>query len=178
MNISRNIAKMMTPTEQIIGRNTFYIYPLPAFVAANLSTEVINLLAPLVGGIAEAFKESDKGEDTNEKKGLMDMDISEAAPHIAAAFSSLQAEKMDRLLRKLIMSENVAVCKEGSTEAAYMTEDLCNEVFCGNVQDMFVLAFYSIKVNYRDFFEKIGNQSGNVKAAVMKIVSPDTEGST
>lgn len=41
MNEARNIVKMMQPTEQKIGGNTFYIYPLPAFTAANLSADVI-----------------------------------------------------------------------------------------------------------------------------------------
>ena len=104
MNEARNIVKMMKPTEQKIGRNTFYIYPLPAFTAANLSTEVISLLSPLVGGIAGAFKEGNT-ESRTENKSLMDMDISEAAPHIAGAFSSLSADKTELLLRKLLLCD-------------------------------------------------------------------------
>lgn len=177
MNEARNIVKMMKPTEQKIGRNTFYIYPLPAFTAANLSTEVISLLSPLVGGIAGAFKEGNT-ESRTENKSLMDMDISEAAPHIAGAFSSLSADKTEFLLRKLLLSEKVAVLTEGAAEAVYLTEDICNEIFCGNAQDMFVLAFHVIKVNYKDFFESIGSQSGSVKAAVTKIMSPAMESLT
>lgn len=177
MNEARNIAKMMQPTEQKIGGNTFYIYPLPAFMAANLSADVISLLAPLIGGIAGALGTRDDGlgESKGESKGLMDMDVSEAAPHIAGAFSSLSADKTERLLRNLLMNKNVVVKQEGSADVDYLTEDKCNEIFCGNVQNMFVLAFHVIKVNYGDFFESIGSQSGSVKTAVMSMISPGTE---
>ena len=173
MNEARNTAKMMQPTEQTIGGNTFYIYPLPAFTAANLSADVISLLAPLIGGIAGALGTRDAG--LGEIKGLMDMDVSEAAPHIAGAFSSLSADKTERLLRNLLMNKNVVVKQEGSADVDYLTEDKCNEIFCGNVQNMFVLAFHVIKVNYGDFFESIGSRSGSVKTAVMSMISPGTE---
>ncbi len=177
MNEARNIAKMMQPTEQKIGGNTFYIYPLPAFMAANLSADVISLLAPLIGGIAGALgtRDAGLGESKGESKGLMDMDVSEAAPHIAGAFSSLSADKTERLLRNLLMNKNVVVKQEGSADVDYLTEDKCNEIFCGNVQNMFVLAFHVIKVNYGDFFESIGSRSGSVKTAVMSMISPGTE---
>lgn len=173
MNEAKNIAKMMNPTEQKIGEYTFYIYPLPAFTAANLSADVISLLAPLVGGIAGALTSYSDG--IRESKSLMDMDVSEAAPHIAGAFSSLSADKTEQLLRNLLMSKNVVVKQEGSPDADYLTEDKCNEIFCGNVQNMFILAFHVIKVNYGDFFESLGSRSGSVKTAVMGLVSPVME---
>ncbi len=170
MNEARNIAKVMQPAEKQIGRYTFYIYPLPAFTAARLSTEVIGLLSPLVGGIVNAFKDSE--DNSTEKKNLLDMDVSEAAPYIAGAFSSLSADKVEKLIRELLLGGQVAVRGDDSEDAEYLTEDKCNEVFRGNTQNMFVLAFYVLKENYGDFFENIGIQSGNVTEAVKKIVSP------
>lgn len=181
MNEARNIVKMMQPAEKQIGKYTFYIYPLPAFDAARLSTEVIGLLSPLVGGIVNAFKNSgnDNSEsDDKEKKSLMDMDVSEAAPYIANAFSFLSADKVERLIRELLLGGCVAVREDESQDAEYLTEDKCNEVFRGNTQNMFVLAFYVLKENYSDFFESIGIQSGNVTDAVKKMISPVTGPST
>lgn len=169
MNEARNIAKMMQPEEQTIGGNTFYIYPFPAFTSAYLSADVISLLAPLIGGIAGALASRD---GIGEGKSLMDMDVSEAAQHIAGAFSSLSAEKTEQLLRNLLLNKNVVVKQEGSPDADYLTEDKCNEIFCGKTQNMFILAFYVIKVNYSDFFESLGSRSGSVKTAVMGLVSP------
>lgn len=102
----------------------------------------------------------------------MDMDVSEAAPYIAGAFSSLSADKVEKLIRELLLGGQVAVRGDDSEDAEYLTEDKCNEVFRGNTQNMFVLAFYVLKENYGDFFENIGIQSGNVTEAVKKIVSP------
>lgn len=155
MNESRNIAKQMEPTIQTIGEYTFYIYPLKAFTAANLSAEVISLLSPLIGSIAEVFKQ-------NTSKNILDMDIEEAAPHIAGAFSSLSSNRMESLLRNLLVNDNVGVRKSGEADAHWLTEDKCDEIFCGNVQNMFVLAFHVIKVNYGDFFGNFGNLSGSV----------------
>ena len=168
MNAARNILKQMEPTVQKIGECTFYIYPLPAFTAANLSGEVIALLSPLIGSVVGAFKQSDKSN-------FFDMEIEDAAPAIAGAFSSLSSDKMENLLRKLLMSDNVAALFEGESNAHWLTEDKCNEIFCGNVQDMFILAFYVIKVNYGDFFAKFGNLSGDAIDKVKMKIFPDTE---
>ena len=43
-----------------------------------------------------------------------------------------------------------------------LTEDLANEIFCEEVQDMFILAFEVIRTNYNGFFKKLGNQFGSV----------------
>lgn len=175
MNEARNIAKMMQPAEKHIGRYTFYIYPLTAFAAARLSTEIISLLAPLVGGIAGALKgggSDENGNDGGNRKSLMDMDVSEAAPYLAGLFSSLSADKTEMLLRELLLGGQVAVSEEESQDAEYLTEDKCNEVFRRNTQNMYVLAFYVLKENYGDFFESIGNRSGSVADAVKQMVSP------
>lgn len=172
MDFNNNISKQMEIIEYSLDGCTFYIYPLPAFTAANLSGEVISLLAPLLGGVASAFKGS--GEDGS-AKNIMDMDISEAAPGICAAFSSLSSDKMEKLLRKLLNSGNVGVRMDGSADAQPLTEELCNEVFCRNVQNMFLVAFQVLKVNYSDFFGSIGNLSGNVKEALKKAGFPSTE---
>ena len=43
-----------------------------------------------------------------------------------------------------------------------LTEDLANEVFCTDVQDMFILAFEVIRTNYNGFFKKLGDRFGKV----------------
>lgn len=172
MNAARNISQQMEPTVQVIGEYTFYIYPLPAFTAANLSGEVISLLSPLIGNIASAFVSNNQSEKSD-KNRFFDMEVEEAAPAIAGAFSSLSADKMENLLRKLLMNGNVGVRFAGEEDAHWLNEDKCNEIFCGNVQNMFILAFYVIKVNYGDFFAKFGIQSGSVIDKMKMKMFPD-----
>lgn len=166
MNMARNLSKMMEPKEAPVGGNLFYIYPFPAFKAANISGEVAALLTPMLASVVPALGNG------GEEKHMMDMDIGEVAPHIAGAFSSLSGDKVEKLLRDLLLSGNIGVRAEAGADPQLLTEDLSNEIFCGNTQDMFILAFHVIKVNYAGFFEKFGNLSGKVTDMAQKIMFP------
>lgn len=165
MNEARNMLKMMDPERVSVGANTYYIYPFPAFKAANMSGEIISLMMPMISAIAPAL-----GKD----KSVLDMEAGEAAPYIAGAFSTLSGDKVEKLLRNLLLSGNVAVQTEGSMDAQMMNEDLSNMLFCAEAQDMFILAWHVIKVNYKGFFGKFGNLSGSatIQQAMQKMTSP------
>ena len=66
--------KQMEPRIATVGDNTFYIRPLPAFKAANLTGELAALVLPLVSGLAPLL---DKVDSSKEGGGLMDLDVSE-----------------------------------------------------------------------------------------------------
>ena len=55
-------------------------------------------------------------------------------------------------------------------ETKPLTEDLVNERFCGDVQDMYILAFHVIRINYGGFFGKLGTQSGKVAELAQKLM--------
>lgn len=44
--------KQMETKKVIVGENSFYIKPFPAFKAANLTGELASVLSPLIGAIA------------------------------------------------------------------------------------------------------------------------------
>ena len=46
--------------------------------------------------------------------------------------------------------------------------DLVNEIFCGEVQDMFILAFYVIRLNFNGFFKKLAGRFGKAGEALVK----------
>ncbi|RKI90432.1 hypothetical protein D7V94_13440 [Parablautia intestinalis] len=165
MNTARNISKMMEPKEASVGGNLFYIYPFPAFKSANISGEIAALLTPMLASLASVV-------GTGGEKHLMDMDIGEAAPHIVGAFSSLSGDKVEKLLRDLLLPGNIGVRTAAGVDPQFLTEDLSNEIFCGNTQDMFILAYHVIKVNYAGFFEKFGNLSGKVADMAQKMAFP------
>ena len=68
----------------------------------------------------------------------------------------------------LVRGNNIAVDFNGETKP--LTEDLVNELFCGDVQDMYILAFHVIKINYGGFFGKLGTQSGKVAELAQKLM--------
>lgn len=166
--------KQMEVTEYKIGEYTFYVKPFPAFVAANISADLAKIIAPILGAIAPLFG------GLMDDKGLGDVNVEDAGNALGSAFSNLSSEEFDGLMKKLLINnKNVSVCgpyTEGATRVLDM--EAANEVFCGDVQNMFVLCFYVISLNYKGFFKKLGNRFGNLTKIMGDQVSPITESLT
>ena len=60
-----------------VGENTFYIRPLPALRAANLSGELAALAVPLLSGLAPILAAVDWKEEGAAGSGLLDVDITD-----------------------------------------------------------------------------------------------------
>lgn len=171
--------KQLESREVTVGENIFYIRPLPAFKAANLSGELAALVLPLVTGLTSLIPAGTTVE--NMGNGLFDIDVKDAGPAISAAFSSLSGDKIEAILKHLLIAgKNISVEVPGE-RVQILTEDLANEVFCEDVQDMFILAFEVIRTNYNGFFKKLGGRFGPVVEALKQTVTPSqtsTESST
>lgn len=171
--------KQLESREVTVGENIFYIRPLPAFKAANLSGELAALVLPLVTGLTSLIPAGTSAE--NMGNGLFDIDVKDAGPAISAAFSSLSGDKIEAILKHLLIAgKNISVEIPGE-RVQILTEDVANEVFCEDVQDMFILAFEVIRTNYNGFFKKLGGRFGPVVEALKQTVTPSqtsTESST
>lgn len=167
MNFSNSINNMIDPVKVTISDMEFAIYPFPAFKAANLSGEIMALLLPMMAALIPMI---------TKEENVLDTDMENAASAIAGAFNSLSGDKVEQLLKKLLTDHgNIATeieDEEGHTKQVRLTEKLINEyaLFSGDIQDMFILAFHVLKVNYAGFFSKIGNLSGT-RSASAKIQS-------
>lgn len=151
--------KQLQPTKETVGDMDFYITPFPALKAANISAELASVLTPVIGALAPLAANSMDGEN------LMDMDVNTAAGAISRL--SLDGDSIEKLIRKLLLGGNIAVeisDDTGNASQHRLDADLLNEIFCGDVQDMFVLCFYVIKLNYRGFFRKFDVLSGRLQA--------------
>ena len=154
--------KLQDPVKVTVGGHDFYVRPFSAFKAANISGEVIKVVVPIIGSLLPFFN----GKDVS---NIMDEDIAELTPSITQGFESLSGDKCEKLLRELLVrNDNIAVDYEGDT--VRLTEDLSNELFCGEVQDMYILAFHVIKTNYSGFFKKLGAQSGSAAERLKKAI--------
>lgn len=154
--------KLMEPRTVNVGDNTFFIRPLPAFKAANMSGELASLVLPVMAGLAPMFT------GANADKGLLDIDLEVAAPVIGDAFTSVSGDKLEAILKHLLIAgRNISVQTPESDKAQLLTEDYANELFCEDVQDMFLLAFEVIRTNYNGFFKKLAARFGNVKDLLM-----------
>lgn len=164
MNV--NITKQLEYKQVTIGENTFNIRPFAAFTAANISGELAALLTPIVGGVASVVPTFDSDTSVEDvKKSVMDMDIDAALPVMAKAFSGISGDKFEALMKKLLIThKNVSVDDDTADGGArLLTYDLANEVFCGDVQDMYILCYHVIKINYSGFFKKVGSLFGKQK---------------
>lgn len=158
--------KQHETTEKKIGENTFYIRPFAAFTAANISGELISVLAPAVAGLAPlAMGASDDGDDID----FMNLDVAS----FSGAVSGLSGDKVENLLKKLLTKhDNISVETEDGVKR--LDNDLANEIFCGSAQDMFILAVEVINVNFKGFFKKLGGQFGLQKAQPKAAAMPLT----
>ena len=154
--------KQFDPKQVTVEGTKFYIFPFPAFKAANLSGELAALIAPLLSSLGALIGSNDN---------LLDVNVEEAAPSIAGAFNSLSGDKLESLLKKLLIAnKNITVEVEDEDEPQRLTEDLANEIFCGEVQGLFILAFEVIRLNFNGFFKKLGNLSGGAAEKMEKAM--------
>ena len=161
--------KQTEVTEKIIGGNNFYIKPFPAFVAANISGDLAALITPMIGGLAPLLAEK-------KVDNIMDADAEDVLPAISSAFSGLSGDKFERLMKKLLIDhKNISVEAEATGgNVKIMDYDTANEVFCGDVQDMFILCFEVIRINFGGFFKKLGAQFGSLQEVVQKVTPRST----
>lgn len=162
--------KQFAPNNVTVNEYQFHIFPFPAFKAANMSGELMNVLGPVLGSLVTLLG----GDSENEKEGssLLDVDVEKSAPAIAGAFSSISGDKIEGLLRKLLISgRNITVDLEDET--VYLSEDYLNEIFCGSIESMYILAFHVIKANFGGFFKKFKNLSG-FAGKISKITTDQT----
>ena len=161
--------KQMETTNVKISGIDFYIKPFPAFKAANLTGELASVLTPLLSAFAPLLNENDDESD-NENRSLMDVDVSKAAEAMSNC-SAINGDKLEILMKKLLLGGHISVevpDENGDVEVTKLDMDIANEVFCGEVQDMFILCFYVMKLNFKGFFKKLVNLSGKVELAKVK----------
>lgn len=191
--------KRLAKTEKVIGNNVFYINPFAAFTAAYVSAELTSVLSPMIGSMGAAvgnIKMTDAMKAANglptgdgdaaEEAGsittadIMNMDMESLMPAIGAAFSSLSGDKLECLMRRLLVDyANISVQgEETDGRTVVLNKDLADEIFCGEIQDMFILCYEVIKVNFSGFFKKLGAQFGRQLRAMAAEKSASTASST
>lgn len=167
--------KQMEPREVKVGENIFYIRPLPAFKAANLTGELAALVMPLASGLAPLIAAVDPDKEDG---GLLDINVEDATPAVASAFAQLDGDKVEKILRHLLLAgSNISIEIPGE-KARLLSEDLANEVFCTDVQDMFILAFEVIRTNYNGFFKKLAARFGKAVDALKKKAAQNATASS
>jgi hypothetical protein len=151
--------KQHDPKQKEINGYTFHIRPFPAYTAINVSSELVAALSPAFAGIAPLAIAA-KGGETD----IMNANINVSS--FGSVMAGLSGDKIESLLKKLLTKYGtIAVDIEEETKP--LDDDLVNELFCGAAQDVFILAYEVIQVNFDGFFEKLGAQFGLQKLGTM-----------
>lgn len=167
--------KQMEVTTKEIGQATFYIKPFPAFVAANISGELTKLLTPIIGGVVKILGGDENGKDNKNQEAtavaandILNKDIEQYIPSLVDAVSTLDGDKIESMMKKLLINHrNITVeCEETNGIAKPLTYDLANEVFCNELQDMYLLCWEVIRLNFSGFFKKLGVRFGSLPEGI------------
>lgn len=145
---------------RVIGENTFYIRPFGAFAAANISGELAALLSPILAGIAPLFGGLDTGDGGSDAAANpLDMDIEEAMPAISSALSTISGDKVERMMRRLLIDQqNISVQGEDTDgDTVILDKDLADEVFCGELQGYVHPVLRSYQAELQGFFQESRN---------------------
>lgn len=174
--------KRMQTTEKVIGEAAFYIKPFAAFTAANISGDLAAILTPMLSAFApllikslgdgNAAENSMEANGAEESTNIMDMNVDKLMPSMVDAFSTLSGNKMERILKKLLTDNgNISVeCYATEGRVRVLDYTLANEIFCGDLQDMFVLCFEVIKINFSGFFKKLAGRYGGLQEAIHRMI--------
>ena len=96
---------------------------------------------------------------------------------MAGAVSGLSCSVVETLLRQLLVDYgNIAYDDPETGSTMKLTVDKANELFCGEVQDMFILAVEVIKVNYNGFFRKLAAQFGSAIGRFKEVMAASSAG--
>ena len=155
--------KQLEPTVRKIGDNVFYITPFPAFRAANLSGELASVLAPLSGVVAAVMS---GGNMDGEEFDLMNLDVNNIVVGMSGC-AELSGDKLEAVMKKLLLGGHITVefaDENGEKSTEKLDIDLANEIFCGEIQDMYVLCVYVIQLNFNGFFKRLAALSGAAKS--------------
>lgn len=157
-----------------MGDYIFYIRPMSAFTAANISGELFANILPLLGSFAPiAAGKQNIGS-------LLDIDTEVAAKALASGASGISGDKLEALLKKLLVEHrNISFesLNDKKPKPQVLTEDFANQIFCGDVQDMFILAVDVIKINYSGFFNKLDGLFGNLIGGFQNLITKEQSGS-
>lgn len=170
--------RQLEPKKEVIGDYTYYIKPFPAMVSTELSGDLASMLTPVIAALVPLVASDTEDGAEGSDGGLMDMDVNVAAAAMAKGLEGFTGAKVVMMMKKLlIVHKNIAVempeyDEDGVETGEYLQEildmDILNEIFCGEVQDMFILAFYVIRLNFNGFFKKLVGRFGKVGEALQQ----------
>lgn len=163
--------RQLEPKRITIGEVEYAIYPFGAFDAAAISGDLAKMIGPFIVSILPLVSSD-----------VSDEDVEKLGPALTTAFQSLDGEKLQSMLRQLLIVKKNIVCEyrddSGQPVQKTLTIELANELFIGNLDDMVTLAVEVVNFNFAGFFTQIFTRFGNRSKSTRKKVRKTSGSST
>ncbi|MBE6725093.1 MAG: hypothetical protein E7576_07890 [Ruminococcaceae bacterium] len=171
--------KRTESTQFDIGEYSFYVTPFPAMKSAGIAADVAKVIGPALGGFISLVG-GNGTEEANADNLLAGIDSQKAVSVIGEALSSLNGDEMERIISRLLLDNNNVSVSGPYTDfkAVRMNREAFDEVFCCEAQNIFVLCWDVINLNYKSFFKNIALQFGNQTESTESLTTSAMESLT
>jgi hypothetical protein len=153
-------ARLNEVTKIDVGDLMFHARKFRALTAARISSDVIALVSPLLGGagpLLDAWGGSDAdSENGSNDVALLDQDFGAFLPALSGGLAQLDGRRVEAVLKELLIDEGCI-----SYEGDALTQSVLDELFCGDLMGLLKLALEIIKLNFGSLFTMLGFQSGS-----------------
>lgn len=164
--------KRQDPVTKTIGNYNFYIRPFGAMTASKMTGDLAALVTPMLGAVAPVVGKYLNAEDGS----LLDVDVADLGPVLTSAFTSLTGDNLERMMGQLLIDhKNIYFDSIDDHDVKLLDRDEVDEIFCMELQDMFLLAFEVLKLNYSGFFRKLASRYGDLDAILEKLASKNSD---
>ncbi len=136
-----------TKTKNIDGL-TFMSTQLPPLKAYPLAARVAGILLPMLGKLSAA------GIKLDDAEAFFNTDSAKLLPVLEPLLEALAKKDNEDLPQKLLAATTVQVPDESGelTNISLITPEAINRAFQGRGMTMFKAMWFSVEVNFRDFF--------------------------
>mgnify|MGYP000900519069 CR=1 FL=1 len=131
-----------------VGETEVAVVMIPARQAFGLSKDVAQVAVQLIGALGKLGTKS------------LDVDLGAIGPELGAALAGIETTKLDSLLAGLLAKSEARV---NGTWLPLL--DVVDDVFAGRIVDLYLCLFEAVKLNFPDFFARLGQQKGQGQPA-------------
>lgn len=176
------VMKQTEKKEFLVCGHSFFVNKFPAMKSASISADLAKVIGPAIGGLFSLIGTGEQGRKSDgDANGILDgIDPKDAVSVIGSSLGTLDGDEMERIIKRLLLDYNNISVSGPVTEGKVkpLDLDLFNEIFCGETQDIFVLCWDVINLNFQSFFKNIGRQFGDQIASMENLNSSDMASST
>ena len=161
--------------EEIIGEYKFYIRYFGAWTAQRIGLKFKDVLAKAAAAAALEIAETLKNTDT---ENVFDVEVNaDLIPALIKILGELDVKTLEDLTMEIIINhKNVAYVHNDNIgmEPKELKYDTADQIFSGDLQDMYILIACVIKANYKNFLDRLGTRFGGLSEIIQNVTINNT----